>query len=318
MIDLRSDTVTRPTPAMRQAMAEAEVGDDVYGEDPTVNALEAEVAGAVRARGRAVHPDRVDGQPDRDPGAGAARRTSCSATPTRTWSRTRSGRRRPSAASPAAPGRRSAATSTRRTSPAWSGRTATTRCRPGRSRSSRHTTGPAARSSRSRRCGRCAQIGRRRRARAALRRRPDLARARRRRRAAAHLRRAVRHPVGLPVQGSRRAGRVRSWSSSAERIEQGAGDPQADGRRHAPGRHPRRGRPVRAGPPHRPAGRRPRPRPPAGRGAGAVRHRGRGPGADQHRAARPDQGVRWTRPGWPPGPARPACWCRCSARASVA
>jgi threonine aldolase len=44
LIDLRSDTVTRPTPGMRQAMAEAEVGDDVYGEDPTVNALEAEVA----------------------------------------------------------------------------------------------------------------------------------------------------------------------------------------------------------------------------------------------------------------------------------
>jgi len=44
MIDLRSDTVTRPTPAMRQAMAEAEVGDDVYGEDPTVNALQAEAA----------------------------------------------------------------------------------------------------------------------------------------------------------------------------------------------------------------------------------------------------------------------------------
>lgn len=40
MIDLRSDTVTRPTPAMRSAMAEAEVGDDVYGEDPTVNRLE--------------------------------------------------------------------------------------------------------------------------------------------------------------------------------------------------------------------------------------------------------------------------------------
>jgi threonine aldolase len=48
MIDLRSDTVTRPTPAMRQAMFEAEVGDDVYGEDPTVNRLEqraAEVTG---------------------------------------------------------------------------------------------------------------------------------------------------------------------------------------------------------------------------------------------------------------------------------
>ncbi|MGD9851866.1 MAG: low-specificity L-threonine aldolase [Nitrospirales bacterium] len=40
MIDLRSDTVTKPTPAMREAMAHAEVGDDVYGEDPTVNRLE--------------------------------------------------------------------------------------------------------------------------------------------------------------------------------------------------------------------------------------------------------------------------------------
>ncbi len=41
MIDLRSDTVTRPSEAMRQAMAHAEVGDDVYGDDPTVNALQA-------------------------------------------------------------------------------------------------------------------------------------------------------------------------------------------------------------------------------------------------------------------------------------
>ncbi len=40
IIDLRSDTVTRPTPSMREAMASAPVGDDVYGEDPTVNALE--------------------------------------------------------------------------------------------------------------------------------------------------------------------------------------------------------------------------------------------------------------------------------------
>ncbi|MDT4965026.1 MAG: threonine aldolase [Pseudonocardiales bacterium] len=44
VVDLRSDTVTRPTPAMRAAMADAEVGDDVYGEDPTVTALEADVA----------------------------------------------------------------------------------------------------------------------------------------------------------------------------------------------------------------------------------------------------------------------------------
>jgi len=40
VVDLRSDTVTRPVPAMREAMARAEVGDDVYGEDPTVNRLE--------------------------------------------------------------------------------------------------------------------------------------------------------------------------------------------------------------------------------------------------------------------------------------
>jgi len=44
-IDLRSDTVTQPTEAMRRAMAAAEVGDDVYGEDPTVRALEERVAG---------------------------------------------------------------------------------------------------------------------------------------------------------------------------------------------------------------------------------------------------------------------------------
>jgi threonine aldolase len=45
--DFRSDTVTRPTPAMRKAMAEAEVGDDVYGEDPTVRKLEERTAEAI-------------------------------------------------------------------------------------------------------------------------------------------------------------------------------------------------------------------------------------------------------------------------------
>jgi threonine aldolase len=44
VIDLRSDTVTKPSPAMRRAMAEAEVGDDVYLEDPTVNRLQARAA----------------------------------------------------------------------------------------------------------------------------------------------------------------------------------------------------------------------------------------------------------------------------------
>ena len=40
IIDLRSDTVTQPTPAMREVMYRAEVGDDVFGEDPTINRLE--------------------------------------------------------------------------------------------------------------------------------------------------------------------------------------------------------------------------------------------------------------------------------------
>ncbi len=44
LIDLRSDTVTKPSPEMRRAMFEAEVGDDVYGEDPTINRLEKRAA----------------------------------------------------------------------------------------------------------------------------------------------------------------------------------------------------------------------------------------------------------------------------------
>ena len=54
VIDLRSDTVTRPTAAMREAMATAEVGDDVWGDDPSVIALEAEVA-AVLGKPAAVY-----------------------------------------------------------------------------------------------------------------------------------------------------------------------------------------------------------------------------------------------------------------------
>src|SRR4051812_25022828 len=54
MIDLRSDTVTKPTAAMRAAMAEAEVGDDVYGEDPTVNRLES-LAAALMGKDAALY-----------------------------------------------------------------------------------------------------------------------------------------------------------------------------------------------------------------------------------------------------------------------
>ncbi|MFO0767615.1 MAG: beta-eliminating lyase-related protein [Nitrospiraceae bacterium] len=53
IIDLRSDTVTKPTPAMREAMARAEVGDDVYGEDPTVNRLQ-DMAAALLGKAAAL------------------------------------------------------------------------------------------------------------------------------------------------------------------------------------------------------------------------------------------------------------------------
>ncbi|MEJ7708735.1 MAG: beta-eliminating lyase-related protein [Pyrinomonadaceae bacterium] len=56
MIDLRSDTVTKPTPAMRRAMAEAEVGDDVYGEDPTVNRLQERAGEILKRKPRSLCP----------------------------------------------------------------------------------------------------------------------------------------------------------------------------------------------------------------------------------------------------------------------
>ena len=61
MIDLRSDTVTRPTAAMRRAMAEAEVGDDVFGEDPTVRRLEERVAGLLGKEAALFVPSGVMG-----------------------------------------------------------------------------------------------------------------------------------------------------------------------------------------------------------------------------------------------------------------
>src|SRR3954464_13599246 len=64
-VDLRSDTVTRPTPEMRRAMAEAEVGDDGSRRDPTVIALEAETA-------RVLGKEAVDGGPSGPMGNQAA------------------------------------------------------------------------------------------------------------------------------------------------------------------------------------------------------------------------------------------------------
>ena len=62
-IDLRSDTVTRPTDAMRAAMAQAAVGDDQFGEDPTTNRLQERGGRPARQGGGAVAAERHDGQP---------------------------------------------------------------------------------------------------------------------------------------------------------------------------------------------------------------------------------------------------------------
>lgn len=61
LIDLRSDTVTKPTPAMRRAMANAEVGDDVYREDPSVNRLEERAAEAMGKEAALLIPTGVMG-----------------------------------------------------------------------------------------------------------------------------------------------------------------------------------------------------------------------------------------------------------------
>lgn len=59
IVDLRSDTVTRPTPAMRQAIAQAEVGDDALGDDPTVRKLEERVAGILGKEAAVLFPSGI-------------------------------------------------------------------------------------------------------------------------------------------------------------------------------------------------------------------------------------------------------------------
>jgi hypothetical protein len=74
-IDLRSDTVTRPTPEMRAAMAAAPVGDDQYGEDPTIEPAPGTGRRAAGQGGRALAAERHDGQPGGAARADAARAT---------------------------------------------------------------------------------------------------------------------------------------------------------------------------------------------------------------------------------------------------
>ena len=74
VVDLRSDTFTRPTAEMRAAMAAAEVGDDVYGEDPTVNRLEQRAAEIFAQRSRSICAQRMYGEFDCDQSVDASRR----------------------------------------------------------------------------------------------------------------------------------------------------------------------------------------------------------------------------------------------------
>ncbi len=61
-VDLRSDTVTKPSPGMREAMVGAEVGDDVFGEDPTVNRLQERVAGLLGKEAHSIQPAKCSGR----------------------------------------------------------------------------------------------------------------------------------------------------------------------------------------------------------------------------------------------------------------
>lgn len=69
MIELRSDTFTKPTPGMLDAMMHAEVGDDVFGEDPTVNKLESKLAALFGMDEGVFLPFGHHGQPDWHSGA---------------------------------------------------------------------------------------------------------------------------------------------------------------------------------------------------------------------------------------------------------
>ena len=65
VLDFRSDTVTKPTPAMRAAMAAAEVGDDVFDEDPSIHALQERIADMLGQGGGRLRPLGHDVEPDR-------------------------------------------------------------------------------------------------------------------------------------------------------------------------------------------------------------------------------------------------------------
>ena len=267
IVDLRSDTFTRPTPAMRAAMAGAEVGDDVWGDDPTAAALEERAAALLGQGGGAVRAERHDGEPDRAAAALPSRRRG-DRRARRAHAPLRIGRGRGLGGRAVRRGRRRRRDVHRRR-----------RRRGGAARRSQPAAHAAGRASRTRTTAAAAASGRARSSTAVV------ARARARglalhldgariwnaavatRRARARAGGAVRHRVGLLLEGPRRAGRLGDRRRPRRRRAR-APLPQDAGRRHAPGRHPVRGGAVRARAPPRAPRRRSRQRAPPRRRAG--------------------------------------------------
>ena len=237
---LRHRHPARP-PAMRRAMAEAEVGDDGYGEDPTVSAPRGGVRRAGRQGGGAVRAVGHDGQPDRAAPArpGPARRSS------------------PAGASTSSSTRTAAAGAQRRRASSYTVDDADGTLDPADVRLGGRGRRPplaAGRRWSSSRTPTCPSGGRAVAARAARRRSPPSGcrctstapgcSTPRWRPAspAAELRRAGHDRDVLPVEGARRAGRARCWPGPPTSIAAARRRAQAPRRRHAPGRRPRRRR----------------------------------------------------------------------------
>ena len=311
-IDLRSDTVTRPTPGMRRAMAEAEVGDDVFGEDPTIQALEERTADLLGKEAAVFVPsgtmaNQIAVGVNTQPGDEVL----CAAD----VARLRLG------------GRRDGPALGRDGADVRGGRRAAVAGRPAR----RHPAGrPALRPDpaglpgehpQPRRRARAPDRGRRRDRPVGARAQPAHAPGRRpadeRRRGLGPAGRewgaAFRHGLDLLLQGPGCAGGL-GPGRLGRGDPQGAPPAQALRRRDAAGRDPGRGRPVRARAPRRPPGRRSRPRPAARRGVRRTPRDSRwNPGRSRRTWSGSWSTDRWARPPrWPPTCGRTASWSACS------